>query len=115
MEDQDPLAERPGGGQFVGDDHQRQAKIPAHLIEHLEHRGLHVGIEAGGGFIEDQYLGFHQQRPGQDDSSQLPAAQLEGAVLQPFGCDVDHLQDRSAAPITVGPVRPDGVDALSLP
>ena len=71
------IAHVPGEGHLVGH-HQHGHPFPRkrpHDVQHLAH---HLRVQRGGGFVEQQYLRVHSQRPGNGYPLLLAAGDLPG-------------------------------------
>ena len=67
---------RPGGhGIRVVVDHDHGASRSAQVRDDAPHRRRPLRVEGRGGFVEDQDLRFHRERPGDREPLKLPAGQ----------------------------------------
>ena len=78
----DPLAEAHDKAEVVRDQQDGGVDAPAQLLDEVEDLGLHGGVEAGGGLVEDEQLRVDGERHRDDDPLLLPARQLERIAAQ---------------------------------
>ena len=77
VEHADALAEARHQAQVVGDQQDGGVNAAAQLLDQVEDLGLDGGVEPGGGLVEDQQMGVHGQRHGDDHALLLAARELE--------------------------------------
>jgi hypothetical protein len=68
---------------------------------HVEDLLDHLGVERGGGLVEQHDLGLHRQRAGDGGSLLLAAGEL-GGVLVPLVGDAHALQQRHPVALRLG-------------
>ena len=98
IHDRDPVAQRPGEAEVVGDEDQRQVAAPLELEQHGEDLRPHRGVEHRDRLVADQPLGLEHQGRGDRDPLALAAGELvRVAVGEALGLEADVVE-RAAAP-----------------
>ena len=82
VEHADALAEAHDQAEVVRDQQDGGVDAAAQLLDEVEDLGLHRGVEAGGGLVEDEQLRVDGQRHGDDDALLLAAGELERVAAQ---------------------------------
>ena len=101
-----------GGGareaHLVGDHDHRHAALGEvdHDVEDLLD---HLGVEGGGGLVEEHHLGLHRERAGDGDPLLLAAGEL-GGVLAGLVADPDPVEQLLRARLGVGLLDPADLD-----
>ena len=54
--------------------------VAGEAAHHVQHVADQLGVEGGGGLVEEHQLGLHRQRPGDGDALLLAAGELGGVV-----------------------------------
>ena len=77
-ENADPVGERSGILEVMGDEDRRQAELAQQLLELGAHTRARVRVERGHRLVEQQHRGIACERPGQRDPLALAARELLG-------------------------------------
>ena len=81
VHDRDPVAERPGEAEVVGDEQQRQLALPLELEQHGEDLRLHRDVEHRDRLVADQPVGLEHERRGDRHPLALAAGELVRVAL----------------------------------
>ena len=82
VHDRDPIAERPGEAEVVGDEDQAEAAAALELDQDREDLQPHRRVEHRDGLVADQPLGLEHQGRGDRDALTLPAGELMGIAVE---------------------------------
>lgn len=82
----------------MGDDDDRTAVV-GEVAQHVHHRAVHAGVEAGGGLVQEEQGGLGEQFQGDGDAFALSAGEaVDGLVGALFEAEfTDHLVDPGLA------------------
>src|SRR6185503_19999887 len=75
----------PRGQQVVGDHHDRDAELPVHALERIEHQRRGLAVELRGRLVGEQDLRQVRQRDGDRDTLLLAARELARLVVRAVG------------------------------
>ena len=77
----DAIADVADHGQIVRNEQHGEVSRAAHILEHVEHLGLHGHIECRDRFVQDEQLRLEHHRTGDGDALALSARELPWAPL----------------------------------
>src|SRR5271165_3634143 len=105
LHDRDTIGQRLGLVEVVGREDDRLAEI-AQRADRPPRRPPRLGVEAGGGLVEEDQVGVADEREPEVEPPQLTARELAaahvGLVLEPG--QGEHLLDRTGMGVEAGPV-----------
>ena len=90
VHEDDAVGDLTGEAHLVGDDEHGHAAY-GQLLHHVEHLFDHLGVEGGGGLVEEHDFGLHGERAGDGDALLLAAGELAGVLVGLFG-DADAVE-----------------------
>ena len=69
----------------MADDHSGETELFLVMGDHAEDGVFSDGVEAGGGFVKENDMGFSDQRPGQGHPLLHTARDLRRVLVDDFG------------------------------
>ena len=90
-DDPDPVGERDGVAEVVGDDERRQRELPEQVLQLDAHRGPRVGVQRRQRLVEQQHGRIAGERPGERDALALAAGERRGLLARQPG-DAEALE-----------------------
>ncbi len=82
IEHADPVAHAGDDGEVMADEKDGCGELAAQPRDQVQYLGLHRGVQARGGLVQDQQLGIDGERHGDGDALLHAAGELMGVALQ---------------------------------
>jgi hypothetical protein len=108
VEEEDAVGDVAGEVEVVGDEEEGEAVI-GEAAEDIADFLAEFGVEGGGGFVEEENLGFHGEGAGDGDALLLTAGELGGAVVGAVG-EADPFEELEGFGFDLGAGATEDVD-----